>query len=188
MQVPSALFNPLMSWRKLRVYQLPQSFRAWEWGAICQPSLGPGFCTAEFLDARQWEKAGPSVCSSDFQTWCKLECRFPIFDLLVLNLKAWGEDICMFNQLPWKIQTQRSLNKYSWVSLTCSRIDYRAPPAHLFGTRSQVIFVRAAHRPCASVPGLGHLPSNHVLPATECQLCAWDQLTCLVPTGIYLAV
>lgn len=121
MQVPSALLNPLMSWRKLWVYELPQSFRAWEWGAICQPSLGPGFAQ---LDACQWEKAGPSVCSSDFQTWCKLGCRFPIFDLLVLNLKAWGEGICMFHRLPWKIQRQKSLNKCSWVSLTCSRIDY----------------------------------------------------------------
>lgn len=35
MQVPRALLNPLMSWMMLWVYQLPQSFRAWEWGATC---------------------------------------------------------------------------------------------------------------------------------------------------------
>ena len=67
MQVPSAFFNPLMSWKMQWVYQLPLSFRAWEWCHLPRPCLGPGFCTAEPLDNHQQDKVGPGIWSSDFQ-------------------------------------------------------------------------------------------------------------------------
>lgn len=60
MQVPSSFLNPLMSWRVLWVYQLPQSFRAWEWGVICQPCLGLASAQMSLLTTTRRKTLAPT--------------------------------------------------------------------------------------------------------------------------------
>lgn len=84
MQVPSALLNPLMSWRMLWVYQLPQSFRGF--GMRCQLR-----CPVWVLASAQLSLLLPTsrislVLVSGVmisKLWCESECRFPVFRLLI---------------------------------------------------------------------------------------------------------
>ena len=69
--------------------------------------------------------------------------------------------------------------------LTCSRNGLVGIASTSCWDSEQVNLVKTVSWSCASVPGLAHLPSTHVPPATECQLCVRAQLTPLVPTGNY---